>query len=270
IFNKDENCLNYFDSINQIWNCYCAKCETRIIEISGTYCNLDFYKQFSQFQPGHNYIVNITSGTIIGGCTAGDTALSFVNIPLAGTTITINNRGVIAGGGGAGGKGGEYRNQTFCVEPSSPPQMGESGGPAIATRNGVIIKINNYGTIAGGGGGGGGGGQNTGSIDGGSGGGGGAGLPGGNGGAAGGIYSNTVQCILASSMAAGTAGGMTLGGPGGMSGSPGGEGGARGQPGAQGGGTAGVNGGLAGKAISGGSGNMVINLDAGQLFGTID
>src|SRR5689334_20275196 len=26
IYNKDERCLNYYDSSNKIWNCYCADC----------------------------------------------------------------------------------------------------------------------------------------------------------------------------------------------------------------------------------------------------
>ena len=274
IFNINERCLNFYDSLNVIWNCYCPQCETVIINISmgDDMCNVDFYKKFAVYAPAKKYIINIPEDTYINGCNPGDTGLSFTNMP-TGVSIVINNYGFIIGAGGSGG-GGAF--ESGCI--ISPAQFGlpgKAGGSAISTKTGVLVTVNNYAIVAGGGGGGGGSTKNpTGQ---GGGGGGGAGIIAGAGGTGGGVYQSSggpiSGCVPTVTAQPGALGAATIGGLGGAGvagGAAGGNGGGRGQPGQNGMGTFGAIGGLAGKAIVGGSGNIINNISGGQSFGIVD
>lgn len=272
IYNTDERCANYYDSVNTIWNCYCAACETIVIDITTNACKVDFYNAYARAAPAKKYLVRIAAGVTISGCVAGDTALSFNSMPFN-AIVTIINNGTIAGGGGTGGFGGmEAGCSGGFPFPAGP---GMTGGHAISTKTGVQVTINNSGIVAGGGGGGGGSSRNPGGE--GGGGGGGAGIPGGNGGAAGGRYQFTggpiSVCVPAPLAQPGAIGQATVGGNGGAGnngGGVGGNGGLRGQPGQNGNGPAAATGGNAGKAIGGGSGNVIINIGAGVSFGIVD
>jgi hypothetical protein len=269
IFNTDERCLNYYDSIRKIWNCYCFDCQTAIINITTNACKIDFYNSYAKNNPATRYVINIAAGVSITGCAAGDTALSFNSMPFN-ASVTINNSGTIAGAGGKGGNGA--RNTSFlpCVLNVVIPGDGQIGGAAISTKPGIIITVNNYGLIAGGGGGGAGGGPNPPTTSGG-GGGGGAGMTVGTGGNEGGIYPSSSPCTnFPNGTTAGQPGTATIGGiagNGGASGYPGGNGGNRAQAGSN---AASSLGGAAGKAISGGSGSTLTNISGGQSFGTVD
>jgi hypothetical protein len=271
IYNTDDHCLNYFDSTNSIWNCFCSSCQTVVINITGNACKIDFYDAYAKGLPAKKYLINIPAGITISGCSAGDTALSFTSMPFN-ADISINNSGTIAGSGGTGGQGTiELGCSTFPAQPST---TGSQGGYAVATKNGITISINNSGIVAGGGGGGGGSGQNV--INGfGGGGGGGAGNAGGSGGAGGGQYQSAFSFCLAKQNLGqpGNAGLSITGGAGGLGvsgGANGGNGGDRGQNGQAGAGNLGGAGGIAGKAIGGGSGNILINVNGGQRFGIVD
>ena len=269
VFNTDEKCLNYYDSLTQVWSCYCPSCGETMIYIATSTTNLDFYATYAQYIPATKYTITILPGVTISG---GDSALKFTRMTFN-AAITINNYGTIVGIGGKGGSAAEQATVT-CGGPM--PQNGEPGGRggcAIGTKSGVTITVKNYGIIAGGGGGGGGG-MSTGTVLGG-GGGSGAGIPGGNIGY-GGAHSTVIagECTPAGNVGAnGTMGQATTGGTGGAGangGVSGGNGGVRGQSGTNGGGTLGGIGGPAGKAIGGGSGNILNNLNAGQRFGLVD
>ncbi len=268
IFNTDERCLNYYDSTYQVWNCYCADCQSVIINITANACKVDFYNTYARGAPSKRYLINIAPGVSLTGCSPGDTALSFSNMP-SNAAIIINNNGTIAGAGGSGGRGGI---ESGCVVSFVVAQPGLQGGYAISTKPGVTISVNNYGTVAGGGGGGGGASRNPGGQ--GGGGGGGAGSVSGAGGPAGGQYqSGTFGCSPAITAQPGGAGQPTIGGTGGAGangGGTGGNGGLRGQPGQAGTGTTAAPGGIAGKAIGGGSGNSLTNISGGQSFGIVD
>jgi hypothetical protein len=273
VFNTDDHCLNYYDSAAATWNCYCDNCRTIIINITSNYCKLDFYNQFARQSPANKYIVNINPGVIISGCNSGDTAFIFSTM-IFNSTITINNYGTIAGAGGQGGSG-TLENECNAFAIPVPGQPGLPGGAAISTKPGVLIKINNYGTVAGGGGGGGGSGQISAGY--GGGGGGGAGIIGGNGGSGGGSYHSNSPfqgCTIIPGLAqSGTIGLPVTGGQGGAgtSSSPaGGNGGARAQTGQNGSGNLAAAGGIGGKAITGGSGNTITNTGSGNYFGLTD
>ena len=270
IFNTDERCLNYYDSLYQMWNCYCVDCETVIIHITANACELDFYNIYGKQTPAKRYLINIAAGVTITGCTVGDTALSFVSIPFN-ASVTINNYGTIAGAGGNGGNGTFEPGCTGIPGPATP---GQQGGHAISTRPGVVVKINNYGIVAGGGGGGGGSGRITNGF--GGGGGGGAGTAFGPGGAGGGTMRSVSQfcpCCPVIIGQPGGAGQATIGGIGGLgteSSPAGGNGGVRGQAGLNGMGNISAPGGAAGKAVGGGNGNSLTNLNGGQSFGAVN
>ncbi|HZV69688.1 MAG TPA: hypothetical protein VFG10_09095 [Saprospiraceae bacterium] len=272
VFNIEERCLNYYDFIYQVWNCYCDECKTVIININQSACKIDFYEAYAKSNPASKYVINIPAGVTISGCNPGDTALTFINMTVN-ANITIHNHGTIEGSGGSGGNG---TIETGCIPVTSPAVNGKKGGNAVATKPGITIIINNYGIVAGGGGGGGGSGANPSGY--GGGGGGGAGILGGAGGPGGGdshfsggpvsvclIYPNIGSPGMSGTATAGGAGGA-----GNTGGAPGGNGGNRGQAGNNGSGNLGAPGGLAGKAIGGGSGNIISNLAGGQSFGLID
>jgi hypothetical protein len=91
-----------------------------------------------------------SSGSSGGYRTTAFTVGDFPN----GSTVIINNNGMIAGGGGDGGTGGRgYQNQT------SRPVSGGNGGYGLikGSSKSYDCTLVNNGTIAGGGGGGGGG-----------------------------------------------------------------------------------------------------------------
>jgi hypothetical protein len=270
VFNTEDRCLNYYDSVNTVWNCYCASCQTVIISISSNVCELDFYNTYAKYSPASKYIVRVEPGVVISGCVSGDTALSFNNMP-PNTSVTILNYGTIAGAGGTGGAGAV---ESGCVPSFAVAFPGQQGGYAISTKAGVSITVNNYGIVAGGGGGGGGSSKNPSGE--GGGGGGGAGIVGGTGGAGGGVYrfsSGPISvCILAFTAQPGIAGTATMfgaGGAGANTGPAGGNGGLRGQAGQNGAGQNAAGGG-GGKAIGGGSGNVLNNISGGQSFGVVD
>ena len=89
------------------------------------------------------------------------------------------------------------------------------------------------------------------------------------------ISSQFGGCFPSRQGISGSTGTATLGGGGGIStngGATGGQGGDRGQNGANGTGSLSLSaiGGSAGKAIGGGSGNVLTNLVGGQSFGLVD
>ena len=270
IYNTDEHCLNYYDSTISKWNCYCDNCRTVVFNITTDACKVDFYKSYAAFAPAKKYLIDIFPGVTISGCVAGDTALSFSNMPYN-AEVTIVNRGTIAGSGGDGGSGA--LNAGCSLGFPTFAGSGYSGGYAIATKSGVIVLINNYGIVAGGGGGGGGSGANPSGFGGGGGGGGGKVV--GGGGAPGGYFSSGPfgGCFPNRAGVAGSIGLEITGGLGGVStngGANGGNGGDRGQSGQNGAGTYANSGGAGGKAIGGGSGNTLTNLGSGQSFGLGD
>lgn len=276
IFNTDEHCLNYYDSVYQFWNCYCDSCQTVVITISGNMCKVNFYDLYAKGSPAKKYLVNILAGVTISGCNPGDTALSFNAMPFN-AVITINNYGTIEGGGGVGGNGTVNQG---CMPFPANATSGQNGGYAISTKTGILVNVNNYGIVTGGGGGGAGSGGVNSSTGYGGGGGGGAGIVAGLGGNGGGVFvTNPIigGCSGAISYQGqnGTTGQATSGGPGGAGvggGSSGGNGGGRGQAGQNGAGylSSSAIGGLAGKAIGGGAGNSITNISGGQSFGVVD
>lgn len=267
IFNLEEKCLNYYDSLFKVWNCYCETDTCKVVTInvsSGT--NVNFYPLYAQNLPVvKKYVVLIAADVTI----TGSAALTFASFPHD-ASVRILNYGSIIGSGGVGGIGATGQSGS-CIRNAG---AGNSGGSAIATRFGVSITVENYGFIAAGGGGGGGGGRNVAGEFGG-GGGGGAGTVGGSGGAGGGNTQMIVtSCVTTLSIAQnGTTGQATTGSAGGAGangGAAGGMGGARGQTGQNGFGTNPGIGGAAGKAISGGIGNNIINIGGGQTIGVVD
>ena len=273
LYNTDEHCLNYYDSAYQVWNCYCAECRTIVITISSNMCKVNFFTTYAILYPSKKYIINIMPGVIVSGCNPGDTALSFNGLPYS-ADITINNYGIIEGAGGNGGNAAINRG---CKPQDQFAFVGQNGGYAISTKDGIPITIKNYGIVAGGGGGGGGsGGINSSNGSGGF-GGGGAGIVGGIGGIRGGFFTSSpiVGCVGAIAYAGqdGAMGQSTVGGAGGVGangGSTGGNGGARAQPGQNGTGYLAALGGVQGKAIGGGTDNTIIIIGGGQTFGFVD
>ncbi|MEO6406410.1 MAG: hypothetical protein ABIY51_12060 [Ferruginibacter sp.] len=277
IFNTDERCLNYYDSVYTIWNCYCETdtCKTVTIEISDDVANIDFYNTYGNKYPGIKKFVILIKQDVYINSTTTAPAFNFTTVPNNGNyTIKIINNGLIYGIGGVGGRGAAGQVGAVCSLQANP---GTAGGNAIATFPWVKINIINYGIVAGGGGGGGGGGK---SAEGqyGGGGGGGAGLAFGIGGTGGGTtsYGTCIpSCVCGISViiaVSGTTGTNVVGGAGGAGASGGGNGGNGGNPGQagfNGTGTASGTGGVPGKAISGGTGNSIINI-GGQYFGIVD
>lgn len=278
LYNTDERCLNYYDSLFQVWNCYCETdtCKTVTIHINANATNINFNTTYASQYPGKNrFAILVYPGVTINS--SGPAAIDFSTIPGNGI-ITIINRGNILGNAGDGGRGASGPVNGSC---NFVGAAGSPGGPAIITKAGVLVTMKNYGTVSGGGGGGGGGGRNViGEY--GGGGGGGAGSFSGNGGTGGGVTSSVCippfgcSCGTSTAIAqSGQPGTLTAGGAGGLGANGagagnGGVGGARAQAGQNGSGTAAGAGGAAGKAISGGSGNVITNISGGQSFGVVD
>jgi len=275
IFNTEERCLNYYDSVFQLWNCYCVDCQTVVINITSNACKIDFYNSYAKNSPAKKYLINIAPGVTISGCNPGDTALSFSSMVFSASIIIIN-RGIIAGAGGSGGQGARIANAFQCSTSGLPALSGQDGGSAISTKSGVLVQVNNYGIVSGGGGGGGGGGTFGVGNQYGGGGGGGAGTVSGTGGAGGGniVYTSVIGipvCQYQSQNATpgdpGTSATAGIGGSGGLTGIAGANGGIRAQAGQN---SVNTFGGAGGKSIIGGSGNSIVNISGGQNFGTID
>jgi hypothetical protein len=278
VFNTDERCLNYYDSVYQVWNCYCESdtCKVATILIYDDVANLDFYSTYAIHYPNaRKFVILILEDRYIYSLN-NNAALNFATMPYA-ATIKIINYGIIIGKGGDGGNGAAGQAANPC-QPNALP--GTAGSNAIATLPAVKISIYNYGLVGGGGGGGGGGGRSAiGQY--GGGGGGGRGLNGGAFGLGGGPTANnicipTCICSISSSVAtngtAGTNANPGTGGTGSGGGGNGGNGGSLGQVGQSGTGTSAGNGGAAGKAISAapGAGNVIINLSGGVYYGVVD
>jgi hypothetical protein len=263
IFNADERCLNYYDSTNQIWNCYCSECKTVVINITTNRTALDFYQLVKDI-PATKYVVNISAGVIISASIVGGDAFVFntMTFPAA---ITIINNGTIAGAGGKGKSGSrtiDPGGNCIYLPPNPTP-----GGAAILTKTGVTITIKNYGIVAGGGGGGIAGSNGVSGYAGG--GGGGAGAVVGTSGTGAGAYAYSLfsGCSLTLFGLSGVDGTSTTGGNGGAGASGGTAGTAGGARGAAG---IGLGAGAARKAIEGGSGNSITNFASGQFFGVVD
>lgn len=272
IFNTDERCLNFFDSLYQVWNCYCDmdSCKWQVVTLPSG-CSINFFSAYaSKYPAAKKFAIKINEGDTIHGCNGP--ALNF-SLTTANTTIKIVNRGVIIGYGGQGGIGAS--GQAGSCPVSHWP--GAAGGDAIATKSGVVVMVDNYGLIAGGGGGGGGGGGAT-SASGvyGGGGGGGAGFNHSLGGKGGGTTVQTQGgiCTPQTRVASNGEGGSTItygnGGQGANGGGSGGKGGALGQAGLAGDGVFAGPGGAAGKAIGGGNSNQIRNFLGGQSYGIVD
>lgn len=281
LFNTDERCLNYYDSLFQVWNCYCETdtCKIVTVRITANTGSINFNTTYASQYPGKKKFVMLIYPGVTVNSTGGAGAIDFSTMT-ANSKITIINRGYITGHGGLGGNGATGNAGGPC---NRPAVAGSAGGNAIATIAGIAVTINNYGTVAGGGGGGGGGGR---TIIGeyGGGGGGGAGLLVANGGTGGGVTISTgcfpicgcgTLTVIAQSGQPGTS---TTGSPGGTGANGagagnGGAGGARAQVGQNGTGTAAGTGGAAGKAIAsigGASGSIINNLAGGQSFGVVE
>ncbi len=266
IFNKDERCLNYYDSIFAVWNCYCDadNCKIILIRISSNTSIIDFYAAYAVNYPqARKFSIAIDEGVLVTG-------ISFTSLPTSNYQIKIVNRGDLKGLGGRGGSGSSGQVSSCAIAAGN----GGPGVNAITTKVGISISIDNYGIIAGGGGGGGGGGRTAAGQFGG-GGGGGANL--GNAGQGGGNTFSTFGCGQISTIAQnGDPGTSTAGGPGGAGASGGGNGGSGGglaQVGQSGTGTAAGNGGAPGKAIAsvgGSSGTVINNLSGGQVIGVVE
>lgn len=270
IFNTDERCLNFYDSVYQTWTCYCTgdTCHQTTIRIFPG-CSIDFKATYYAKFPGiTKFILLIEVGDTLYGC--GNAALNFSTMTTL-ANIKIINRGVIIGYGGGGG-GGATGNTGSCIRNAGP---GGQGGHAIATTNGILVTVDNYGFIVAGGGGGGGGGSTGADIYGG-GGGGGTGIANVSGGNGGGItFSGPFgSCGTVNKIAQdGMPGTNTTGGSGGSGANGGGNGGKGGDLGQQGQSGTGTNpgaGGMPGKAIGGGAGNIINNLQNGQTIGSVD
>jgi len=238
------------------------------IRISGNQCDINFQTDYAINYPlNTKFAVLIESGAVISSCAGA--AIDFNTMP-GSASITLINNGIIKGHGGGGGHGAAG-DQGTCY---SAAENGFAGGNAINTKMGVRVTIHNYGTVASGGGGGGGGGRNAAGEYGGGGGGGG-GIAFGGGGNGGGTTMSGLfgACLIMSEAENGMNGESTNGGAGGLGlygGGNGGSGGNIGMSGQNGTGTAAGLGGGPGKAISGGSGNQIINYGSGQSFGAVD
>ena len=294
IFNSDIRCLQFYDAAIALWDCYCQECRLIRYVIAQDACAIDFFLDYTNGDPDpHDYLVFIPDTVVISACAPGQDAIDFSGLP-PGSTVRIYNDGLIVGGGGNGGDGGNFTN---CMG-SLAAEEGMDGGHAIVTSAGFLVTLTNSGLVAGGGGGGAGGGSPNPTNDCayvGGGGGGGAGNPAGqsgigsdeqiqydifcfnctnenaNNGIPGSLVDEINDPITGGSGNNGfevtNCAGTTLigiyGGDGGDLGSDGSEGENCAQP-------IGQSGGLAGKVISGGSGNVINNIANGVSYGVVD
>jgi hypothetical protein len=179
VYNTTEQCLNWWDCNQNLWNSYCCPVTSVVIGSSTSCYNL--YVATGSIAIPRCISVTVNAGVTISGCgggACGGAALDCSGFP-SGTRITIINNGSIIGKGGDGGRGG--REGDAVCQADICATGGQCGGDAILGASGVILTVINNGTIAGGGGGGGGG--AGGGCSAGGGGGGGAGIPAGAAGA---------------------------------------------------------------------------------------
>ena len=284
IFNTDEECLNYYNNIFNVWVSYCDDVKKVVtIKISADAIAVDFSNLYAKNYPGtKNFIVIIQPGvTLISGgisnqfITIPFPALGFFGMP-AGSSVKIINYGNIVGFGGAGGNGAYGQTGDPCIGNAT---SGINGGDAIGTSSAVNTTIENYGVIGGGGGGGGGGGKSSNGQYGG-GGGGGAALGGGGTGGGPTAYPSFCpfgcNCVVTPVAQNGVTALVATGGAGGTGANSGGNGGNGGGLGAAGQNGAGTNAGLGGApglavvSFGGGSTGIVINNHgSGQVFGVV-
>lgn len=294
IFNIETQCLEYYDGQINDWNCYCLECRLKVIVITDTECGIDFFTTYTNsFTVPQKYLVIIPDSVLVRSCLLGGNALDFSGLPV-GCKVKIKNFGAIVGGGGNGGDGGSQSDCFFAN--NEDPENGMNGGHAIVSADGIEISIDNYGLIGGGGGGGaGGGGSGNCFLYLGGGGGGGAGAPSGYGGdevLEDMAVSDDCTCFAYESDAGGDGsyvndpeapnyGGTGGGGfiftgdcdsNGSDTGAFGGDGGSLGMPGQAGTECSNIftEGGMAGKAISGGTNNTIVNIEDGVVYGVID
>lgn len=284
IFNTDVNSLEYYDSLTTEWKDYA----TGILNIhidSNTVLTNGGFTLSNTF--GFTYCTilidsNVNLSNLIFNSNAGNTL-----------KVHVINYGDIIGKGGAGGRGAyKSSDPDTCGVTSILGKKGGDAGHAIdiaMLSSPVILKVYNYGIIAGGGGGGGGGTAGiTGTGSSGGGGGGGQSISS-AGGSKGELYlyqpsppspPNTgCHLVTAGTAANGTSGSVAAPGTGGngspgtvfTSGSKGGNGGAFAQAGFAGSGGANAGaGGAPGKAVNGGNSNTIINYGNGLVYGVID
>ncbi len=269
IYNSDESCMNFYDSVFATWSCYCEmdSCKVVFIRISANATNINFNTAYAvNYSWARKFTILVAEGVSVTG-------IIFTSLPInANYQIKITNRGNIYGQGGTGGNGASGQVGSCGIAATN----GNVGGNAIATRSDIKITIDNFGIVAGGGGGGGGGGRvSLGQY--GGGGGGGAGGNGGNGGIGGGNTISSIGCGTTTSIAQGGMNGTAItfgtGGTGASGGGNGGNGGGYALGGQNGSGTSPGTGGAAGKAIAsvGGASNSIINnIGSGQTFGVVE
>lgn len=303
IYNTDTQCQEWWDvslSGTSKWNSLCRYCEHQVY-ISANQANLNVASYIaSQGVPlgAFNYCLIINAGVTINALVQSGNAMDFTTLP-SGARVYIQNYGRIVGGGGNGGMAGAQGNVTTCSSQNNNGGNGGNGGHAMVTAPGVFISVTNYGLIAGGGGGGGGG--DAGCCSAGGGGGGGAGIPVGLGGV--GRCSQCAGATLCLGCTGNTcsSAGNNGNAPVGVANAIGGTGGTfanenspcgtgfNGNNGGNGGSLAGNGGspadlgcggcpdcrtpgigGAAGKSISGGMGNQIVNSGGGQFYGSVD
>jgi hypothetical protein len=271
VYNTTEECINWWDNTNAIWNSACCPVSILTIAASSNCYNVSANIVNSTNPNADCFVIKINAGVTLGGCAGGacgGAALDFSGVG-SGKTFTVYNNGTIRGKGGDGGAGSQ-ESDGVCSGDNNP-SAGQCGGDAILGATGVKITVINTGTIAGGGGGGGGGG--FGCCSAGGGGGGGAGIPVGNGGI--GRCWNCVGGFVCGCGArtgcsgAGAAGTAVAGGAGGANGNNGSTTGCPGSctSGGAGAGGAGGGSGVAGNAGAGGAGGGVAGA-ALRGFGT--
>ena len=132
----------------------------KTVDLTSNKSNFNLYSHLGSPSQALSVIFNIDSNVTISssGVTSGyrTTAFTVGNFP-SGSTIIINNNGIISGGGGVKGKGADLRYGMYNGG------AGGNGGYGLVkgSNNNYDCTLVNYGTVAGGGGGGGGGAGNT-------------------------------------------------------------------------------------------------------------
>ena len=121
VFNTDEDCLNYYNTLFHVWVGYCDDVKKIVtIKITANASGVDFYNAYAKNYPGtRNFIVIVQPGVALVssamislGFSIPVPALSFAGMP-SGSTIKIINYGTIVGVGGPGGNGPRAGANTF-------------------------------------------------------------------------------------------------------------------------------------------------------------
>lgn len=102
LYNKDERCLNLFDSAFATWSCYCDMdtCKVIFIRITSNTGSINFNTAYASVYPSaRKFTLLIEAGVIISN------GINFTTLPTQNIyRIKIVNRGGIYGSGGAGGR----------------------------------------------------------------------------------------------------------------------------------------------------------------------